>query len=206
MRRAPQQARGRRRIDAILDAAQQVLAESGYDSVTTNAIAARANTSIGSLYQFFPNKDAIMQALGLRYLDRVRESFAPLLSPPAAELPMEEWIDGIVDALDSAQQSNTGFKELFCSAATMPELADADNALHHQFVGGLDGVLARRLPGIDAARRLVSAEMCVRTVQALMPLLAGATGERRALVLAEIKTLLAGYMERTLADERIATD
>src|SRR5690242_16463951 len=103
LRREPQQARGQRRIDAILDAAQQVLAEGGYEGVTTNAIAARAKMSIGSLYQFFPNKDAILQALGLRFLDRMGEIFAPLLSPAAAELPMDVWIDRIVDALDSCQ-------------------------------------------------------------------------------------------------------
>lgn len=200
LRRAPRQARGRQRIEAILDAAEQVLAESGYDAATTNAIATRANTSIGSLYQFFPNKDAIMQALGLRYIDRCREIFAPVLSPAAADLPIGEWIDRIVDALDSSQRANVGFKELFCSAATTPELAAADNAMHRQFIAGLDSALAARLPSLDPQRRQVCAEIGVRTAEAIMPLLAESTGERRALVLAEMKALLSGYMGRTLAE------
>jgi AcrR family transcriptional regulator len=199
LRRAPQQARGQRRIDAILDAAEQVLAESGYESVTTNAIAARADTSIGSLYQFFPNKDAILQALGMRYIDRCRETFAPLLSPAAVDLPMDVWIDRIVDALDSVQQSNVGFKELFGSATT-PELAAADNAMHRQFIIGLDSALAARMPQLDPERRLVCAEVGVLTAEAIMPLLAESTGERRALVLSEMKALLTAYMERTLGD------
>lgn len=204
LRRAPQQARGRRRIDAILDAAEQVLAESGYDGATTNAIAARAHTSIGSLYQFFPNKDAIMQALGQRYIDRCSAAFAPLLSPVAADLPLDVWIDRIVDALDTTQKSNQGFKELFCSAATTPELAAADNAMHRQFIIGLESALAARMPHIDPERRLVCAEIGVRTAEAVMPLLAESTGERRAVVLAELKTLLSAYMERTLGDEHSA--
>jgi AcrR family transcriptional regulator len=199
LRRAPQQARGQRRIDAILDAAEQVLAEVGYDRVTTNAIAARAEMSIGSIYQFFPNKEAILEALGLRYVERCTVLFAPLLSPEAATLPMDEWIDRIVDTLDAVQQSNIGFKELFCSAAT-PALADADTAMHRQYVAGLDSVLAQRMPRLEPERRDVVAEISVRTVEALMHLLGDTTGERRALVLAEIKAVLAAYMERTLAN------
>jgi len=199
LRRAPQQARGRQRIDTILDAAEQILAEAGYEAVTTNAIAARARTSIGSLYQFFPNKDAILNALGLRYFDRCRSMFAPYLLPDAAALPMEEWIDGIVDTLDTVQQSLVGFKEMFCNAA-LPELADADNAMHRQYVSGLDGVLARRAPGLAPERRMVCAELCVRTAEKLMSLLGESTGERRALVLAEIKSLLAAYMGRLVAE------
>ncbi|HWE62352.1 MAG TPA: TetR/AcrR family transcriptional regulator [Chloroflexota bacterium] len=201
LRRAPQQARGRRRIDAILDAAEQVLAEAGYEGATTNAIAARADTSIGSLYQFFPNKDAIMQALGLRYIDRCRDAFTPLLSPAAADLPMNVWIDRIVDALDSTEKANAGFKELFSSAATTPDLAAADNAMHHQFIVGLDSALAERMPHLDPERRLVCAEVGVRTAEAIMPLLAESPGARRALVLAELKVLLAAYMQRTLDEE-----
>src|SRR6185369_14096948 len=67
LRRAPQQARGQRRVSKILDAADQIFAETGYEEATTNAIAIRANTSIGSLYQFFPNKHAILNALANRY-------------------------------------------------------------------------------------------------------------------------------------------
>jgi AcrR family transcriptional regulator len=202
LRRAPQQARGQRRIDAILDAAQQVLAEAGYQGATTNAIAARANTSIGSVYQFFPNKDAIMQALGLRYLEHCRGVFGPLLSPQAAALPLEEWLDRIVDALDTTQRTTIGFKELFCGAAATPELADVDDAMHHQFVLGLDGVLAQRAPALDPTRRRIRAEVCVRTTEALMALLAESAGERRALVLAEIKAILAAYLERPFDDVR----
>lgn len=67
MRRKPQQARGQRRVNTILDAASQVFSELGYEAATTNIIAIRANTSIGSLYQFFPNKEAILSAIATRY-------------------------------------------------------------------------------------------------------------------------------------------
>src|SRR5207245_6697690 len=65
-RAARRQERGVRRAEAVLDAAEQVFAEVGYDQATTAAVASRAGISPGSRYQFFPNKQAIAQALGLR--------------------------------------------------------------------------------------------------------------------------------------------
>src|SRR5581483_4705893 len=71
-RKTPTQARSQARVQKILEAAAEVGAEVGYDAATTNAIAARAETSIGSLYQFFPNKAALMHALALSYMAELR--------------------------------------------------------------------------------------------------------------------------------------
>jgi len=81
LRRQPQQARGQQRIQKILDAAEHIFADVGYDNATTNAIAVRAETSIGSLYQFFPHKEAILKALVLRYLEEMRTLFDQHLTP-----------------------------------------------------------------------------------------------------------------------------
>ncbi|MYZ45595.1 TetR/AcrR family transcriptional regulator [Schauerella aestuarii] len=62
-RKAPRQARSQATHDAILQAATQLLSCDGLKGFNTNAIAARAGTSVGSLYQYFPNKDALMLAL-----------------------------------------------------------------------------------------------------------------------------------------------
>lgn len=73
LRHAPVQERGRRRVQQLLDAAAQVIAESGVDNATTNAVAARAETSVGVLYKFFPNKQAIVEALALRYIEEIEQ-------------------------------------------------------------------------------------------------------------------------------------
>ena len=69
LRREPRQARARQRVNIILDAAAAEFAAVGYEAATTNAIARRAGTSIGSLYQFFPNKEAVLEALSSPLLD-----------------------------------------------------------------------------------------------------------------------------------------
>src|SRR3954454_8645319 len=62
-RRTPQQQRSQLRVASILEAAGQLLEEVGAGALTTNAIARKAGTSIGSLYQFFPNKAAVLSRL-----------------------------------------------------------------------------------------------------------------------------------------------
>src|SRR5258707_6338446 len=93
------QARGQQRIELILDIAAQVFAEVGFEAATTNAIAARAGMSPGSLYQFFPNKDAIAEALAARFGDRLRSTQAAAFAPDLAALPLDEMIDRVVDPL-----------------------------------------------------------------------------------------------------------
>jgi AcrR family transcriptional regulator len=69
-RRKPRQVRAELTRDRILTAAAHVFAEHGYAAGTTNRIAERARVSIGSLYQYFPNKDAILAELLVRHIDR----------------------------------------------------------------------------------------------------------------------------------------
>jgi AcrR family transcriptional regulator len=71
MRKRPAQARSRATIDAILDAAARILGERGWTGLTTNATAEVAGVSIGSLYQYFPNKLALVEAVRRRHLDQV---------------------------------------------------------------------------------------------------------------------------------------
>ena len=82
-RRRPKQARSRVTVDAILEAAAEVLAEEGPEGATTNRIAERAGVSIGTLYQYFANKKALYQALGDRFAEGMRRSvldLAPIIA------------------------------------------------------------------------------------------------------------------------------
>ncbi|MEW2355467.1 TetR/AcrR family transcriptional regulator [Spirillospora sp. NPDC029432] len=72
-RRIPQQDRSRRTVERILDAATRVLSERGYEGASTNRIAEAAGISNGSLYQYFPNKDAIVVAVLDRFADHLAD-------------------------------------------------------------------------------------------------------------------------------------
>ena len=90
-------------VDRILDAGQEMLIAHGYDGASTNRIAAAAGISPGSLYQYFPNKDAIAAAVIDRYSDqlsaRVAARVSERLSQPAPDY-VRESIAALLDALD----------------------------------------------------------------------------------------------------------
>src|SRR6516164_9853881 len=96
LRRQPRQARGKRRIAKILEAAGELFAKVGYEAATTNAIARQAKTSIGSLYQFFPNKEMILHALADRYLAELRAVHDAMLGEQAVRLPLPALYDRII--------------------------------------------------------------------------------------------------------------
>jgi AcrR family transcriptional regulator len=75
-RRQPTQARAKERVERILASATELIAETGSDTVRMTEVAARAGIPIGSLYQYFPDKAAILRMLALRFMERVREGLA----------------------------------------------------------------------------------------------------------------------------------
>jgi AcrR family transcriptional regulator len=95
-RRKPSQERSRESVDVIIEASAQVLQEYGYKGATTNRIAERAGVSVGTLYQYFNNKDEIFDALiqqeGLRYLKALEDNI------PGAEVPMKRAIRTLLEA------------------------------------------------------------------------------------------------------------
>ncbi len=96
LRRAPMQRRSVERVQRMLDAAQQLVAESGYDALTTTLIAERADVSIGSLYQFFPDKQAVVRAVALRNLER----FSERLGEMVAGQQFADWWDVVSAVID----------------------------------------------------------------------------------------------------------
>src|SRR5438067_13374301 len=99
MRRLPQQARGEQRIATILQAAAQVFYEVGFDAATTGMIAQRAQTAIGSLYDFFPNKEAIAQRLSERFCEDLRGLVEGTVTDELVRVPVSQLIDDVIDSL-----------------------------------------------------------------------------------------------------------
>ncbi|RMR58427.1 MULTISPECIES: TetR/AcrR family transcriptional regulator [Pseudomonas] len=78
-RKIPTQARSRATVDAIIQAATYILTKVGWEGLTTNAIAERAGVNIGSLYQFFPNKEAVIAELQRRHAAATRTDLLEIL-------------------------------------------------------------------------------------------------------------------------------
>lgn len=97
-RRRPRQARAQQTVEAVLDAVARVLKRHGVDAVTTNRIAEAAGISIGSVYQYFPDKAAIFVALHECHVDQVARALEAALVAHAAA-PLAELIAALVDVM-----------------------------------------------------------------------------------------------------------
>ena len=193
IRREPQQQRSQRRIDAILDATEAELLAPGIGAVTTNGIAARAGTSVGSLYQYFPNKEAVLAALGQRYIECMRLALAVVRAPEAVNLTVAEWVNLAIDALAQVHVTSPGFDAFFCDPGFFPDLADAEAALKRQTFQGAVEALSARTPDLPLEQVQRYAMVAISLVQAMLPL--AKSSKDPGPVLADLKGLLRAYLE-----------
>ena len=84
-RKRPRQARSQATVDAILAATARVLVRHGFDGLTTNSLATAAGVSIGSLYQYFPNKEALVAALIERHIEEMNAAIVAELQRVAKQ-------------------------------------------------------------------------------------------------------------------------
>lgn len=207
LRRRPRQPRGQRRIEAILDAAERVFAVMGYEATSTNQIAAEAHTSIGSLYQFFPNKEAILRALVARSQEQMRAVLEGVFaSDPRDDLSPDELLDRLLDPLIALYARGYRMLALFVALPRIGDGAQAGEPLVEEIIWRLDARLARRMPGLSVERRELSVRMIVETVRALMPLMTTAEGQVRPEAVTELKRMLRAYIAAGTSAYQLRTD
>jgi AcrR family transcriptional regulator len=141
-RKRPAQRRSAETVDRILDAAARLFDERGYRGTTTNHVADVAEISVGSLYQYFPNKDALLVALAERHLADTAVAFEAHLAALAdAEPPIEEITRSLVALALAHNDSSQLHALLFTDAPRTPELVAQFDAM----TGAITKELARHL-------------------------------------------------------------
>lgn len=189
------QARGERRISEILDAAAEVFAGLGYEKATTNAIAAAAGISPGSLYQFFRSKEAVAQALADRFTAQMSAAHGAAFAPAdLAGMDLDELIDRVVDPLVAFNIANPGFKALFARPDMPSGLASAAAPIQSALLGRVEAILAAWAPGLPGPDRARSARVLVQIFQAMTPVVVAAPEEEREAEVRELKKVLRGYL------------
>jgi len=122
VRTEPTQRRSTQRLDALLDAAAEIVDEIGFERLTTQMVAERAGASIGTVYRYFPDRVAVVQALRERSIRRYRERVADDM----ARAELETWwdvVDVALDACEALYRDEPGFTVVH---AGRRETADGD--------------------------------------------------------------------------------
>lgn len=195
VRKQPRQARSREMVERIIVAARQVLVRDGYDALTTNRVATQAEVSPGSLYQYFPDKAAIVEILVDRYWDEVAERVAATLSDRIGLTDPEAIVRGTADALLSALEADRPLLQVVAEELPLARSRDRRLGLERRVRDLLATYLALR-PEIAAHRdpqtaawilTLAMENLALRWVIDAPPL-------DRAVLLDEITTLVGGYL------------
>jgi len=157
LRKRPRQRRSAATVEVILDGAARILEREGLERFNTNAVAAVAGVSVGSLYQYFPGKDALMAALVRRDATR----FAAEVSEAVAERPGEDWREAVLRLIAVAVGHQLDLPNLArildFEEARLP-LDDETEAAEQAMLEAIVGVLRRgedALAGLDLAEAAV---------------------------------------------------
>lgn len=193
-RQARRQERGLLRVEAILTAAGAVFADVGYDRATTNLIAARASVSPGSLYQFFPNKEAIAQTYATAATERLHRVYDAVLAHGVIDLPLKPFVDTLIDTLVGFNREFPGYLALSIASTISPSLAAALVDLRQGVMERLDALFAARLPASSEEDRRIRGLVTYRVFLAVLPLVLDSEEDRHAIV-HELKTVLIRYWE-----------
>ena len=188
------QSRGRRRVDALLDAAAAEISDAGYEAATMCSIATRADASIGSLYQFFPNKVAIVQALRRHYCDELELMWAPLASE-ASHLSWQELVVRLVDSTVPFVERHPAFLALLDAPAS----THASAVVRERFQQLVAPMLLARSPRMSPDKALRLARMTLQMIKAMNFLYRDLSPHERRPYVREFKILLQCYLERRMS-------
>ena len=193
MRRAPLQARGHRRVDLLLDAAAEVVAEVGVEAATTNAIAARAKTSVGSLYQFFDDKHALIWALSQRLIERGMLANRASWSPDdPAKWSISEIVERSVQSWSAFIDANPAYPAVARTALATAKFGGSD--LFALVIDNVDAKLKLRRPKVPSRDRRMHAVMVAETMNTMLVRGAGMSRPDRERLNRELVAMLVRYL------------
>jgi AcrR family transcriptional regulator len=165
VRRRPRQRRARETVEAVLDAVIRILKRHGVRAITTNRIAQVAGVSIGSVYQYFPNKDSIFNALHQRHIDQVDRLIQRTLVEHASS-PLEDLMRGMIEAMIEAHATDPELYQLLL--AEVPHHADGTKGFAVRLHGAFLLAISCRAHELKKRRNLGTvAYTVVQMVEAL---------------------------------------
>ena len=189
----PKRERGKQRVAALIDAGAEIFAEKGYEATTMTEIASRAGAAIGSLYQFFPSKEALAEALFNRFAERAAAAFARV-EERAPGCSARELADLFID---HKLGLGTDRDVAIALSNVVAGIVERRKPLGDALRGRIAAILSAGNPtlGQDEA---AAAAVIVNQVMKMVPALAATEDERAVALIGEARKLLALYIDEVL--------
>ena len=195
-RKFPTQQRARATTDAIIEASTQLLVERGYERFTTARAAERAGVSVGSLYQYFPNKAALAAAV----IDRCCDDFTLALEQALAGRPritLAECIRAIVDVILVSHQLAPDLHKVVIELAPRIGVADKTDRMNRRMADGIEGVLRLHADEIAPDIDLSTAATIIETLLVALShraAMAGRKPEQNDVIASETTCMITRYL------------
>jgi AcrR family transcriptional regulator len=193
LRRTPQQARSKARLARVLRAAERVLIEEGAEALTTTRVAARAKVSVGSLYQYLPDREAIIDALAAGYFAKLEAAMDGFVEVATAR----HWADPVgtlVDEFAAIYRAEHGFRALWFGSGLTERTRTAHREHKHRMADGIRRILLSLGLAQDDDHLTRSCHAAVLAADALAQEAFRRDPEGDAGLLEEAKVMLRGYL------------
>ncbi|ACO32921.1 TetR/AcrR family transcriptional regulator [Acidobacterium capsulatum] len=195
IRVAPQQERSARRLAAFLEAAEALFAEHGFEAATMQAIADRSASSIGALYNYFPDKQAIAVTLLRKYSEELRSRIRALMDR-AETLSTRDFAVEFIDCIIQFARDYPAWLNLLTAPVRFRRDAAARRALRLYLAQAFE----RKNPALSSERAMLVANVSVQIAKGMMAVYTDSEPKMREAVIAEFRSVLAAYLEQVLAE------
>jgi AcrR family transcriptional regulator len=198
--RQPQQDRGQRRIDCVLDAAAALVIEGGLESVTMQAIGKRSGTSAGSLYHFFPDRKSVLRALTARHVEALRQRLfdARRIDPGAlGQLSIEQRVDHFVFPLLDHIAAHPDFLAVTHADALSCPTTPRDVDLEQVVMEAAEQLVMSCDPTVTPATCAARATMLRAAVEGMLGHAARPAASSYPSLVRELKAMLSEYLAAT---------
>jgi AcrR family transcriptional regulator len=202
LRRTPMQARGQATFERILDATAEVLDTVGSEALTTNLIARTANVNVATLYQYFPNKQAVLLTLFRRHSAARLEIGARMLGGMSRSGDWRSRVARGVDAAAAARRQMGGAAALRLAMRSSPELMEHDRAQLDQLAATLAAEL--RGVGVKDDKAGLVARCAVEALSSLLDLGTRAADGEDSQVVEQATDMLTAYLAPYLDKVKVA--
>lgn len=189
-RRLPQQARSRLRYDSVLAAARELIGARGVDAVSMREIAEAARVPIAFIYDYFPDRNALLWTLVADPLERFEQDYLARIAAADSSAALADAVVAGFDAIATELRSEPAIVRLWSGVQANPTLAELDRAQNARLADALAQRLQTLQPDIDRTAFRRRALLFCNLASAAIDLALGMEGEDVDAILAEFRQLL----------------
>ena len=193
MRRQPKQARSKEKVTAIVQAAIEQLSVVGYEGLSTADVAERAGVSVGTLYQFFDNKDDLMAAIAEEHTAAMQQFRAKYLGGDAIYVPPEILIGRTFDWLVDHNAQYPTFHQIFGVSWHDSSMMQMLDETMRDIIVDLAAILHHHAPTLTANEAQIGATVLVSTTKGMFSILDSAEDAAHPAIIAGIKQMALLY-------------